>query len=81
MAQQKAAMLTTTDNPFDPFLQWNEWYAYDEAQGYHTCGYLDRMSFNAPELSERDNNVETLKAMNAIIEIEGSERYKIVYKQ
>lgn len=29
-------MLTTEDNPFDPFTQYDEWYAFDYEKGYHT---------------------------------------------
>lgn len=39
----KAAMLTTIDNPFDPFTQFDEWRAYDEQKGYNTCSYLARV--------------------------------------
>ncbi len=31
-----AVRLTTVDNPYDPFTQWDEWYAYDEGKGYAT---------------------------------------------
>ena len=34
--------LTTVDNPYDPFTQWNEWYFYDISKGYCTCERLAR---------------------------------------
>ena len=37
------SMLTTTDNPFDPFIQFDEWYAFDESKGYHSLSYLSRI--------------------------------------
>lgn len=47
-------MLTTYDNPFDPFTQWDQWYAWDEAHGYCSCGLLNRISFSSNELSPVD---------------------------
>lgn len=37
-------MLTTYDNPFDPFTQWDEWYMWDMTAGYNTPGLLERVS-------------------------------------
>lgn len=36
--------LTTDDNPFNPFTQWDEWYFYDLSQGYNTCERLARIA-------------------------------------
>lgn len=36
--------LTTTDNPFDPFTQFSEWYKYDCMKGYNSCGILAAMT-------------------------------------
>jgi len=38
------AMLTTIDNPFNPFTQFDEWKDFDETQGYYTCPYLARIA-------------------------------------
>jgi len=45
-------MLTTVDNPFDPFTQFREWYVWDEAHGYHTTGLLARVVKMSDELSD-----------------------------
>ena len=37
-------MLTTIDNPFDPFTQWDDWFAYDCQKGYYSCAYLARVA-------------------------------------
>ena len=34
--------ITTVDNPFDPFVDFDNWYKYDESKGYCTSGYLAR---------------------------------------
>lgn len=35
--------LTTYDNPYSPFSQFDSWYSFDCEKGYDCCGYLDRM--------------------------------------
>jgi hypothetical protein len=47
-------MITTVDNPFDPFTQWEEWYAFDERAGYHTTAFVARVLTTSHELSEAD---------------------------
>lgn len=45
-------MLTTKDNPWNPFTNYDEWNAWDEAHGYYTSAYLARITNDSPELSE-----------------------------
>lgn len=37
---QDEYMLTTVDNPWNPFTHFREWYVYDIMHGYHTLSYL-----------------------------------------
>lgn len=62
-------MLTTTDNPFSPFTQFDEWYAYDEAKGYHTLGYLARIANSSDELSEQEEEEAIENAIQEIIKL------------
>lgn len=43
-------MLTTIDNPFDPYTQFDEWNAYDIQKGYNTLAYIDRVAYNSSDL-------------------------------
>lgn len=61
-------MLTTTDNPYDPFTNYAEWLAYDEGRGYYTNNYLARVAFTSNELSEVDQNLAIQDAIDEIIE-------------
>lgn len=59
-------MLTTVDNPFDPFTRFDEWLEYDAFLGYNTPAFLDRVAKSSDELSEPD---QALAIQNAIDEI------------
>ena len=60
-------MLTTVDNPFDPFTQFDEWNTYDMMLGYHTCSYLDRVAMDSVELSEADSSLAIQNAIDSIV--------------
>ena len=62
-------MLTTIDNPFNPFTDWDEWYAYDREKGYNTCEYLARIARTSEELSDSDNAIELNNAIDEIIKL------------
>lgn len=61
------SMLTTTDNPYDPFDDWDNWYAYDYRKGYHTPGLLARICVTSDELSEPDQELAIEQAIDEII--------------
>lgn len=60
-------MLTTTDNPFDPFTQWDEWLAWDTGAGYNTPGYLAKVLVTSDELSEADQAAAIDSAIDEIV--------------
>lgn len=45
-------MLSTVDNPYSPFTQFDEWKAFDESKGYFTCEYLARIANASSELPD-----------------------------
>lgn len=60
-------MLTTFDNPYDPFTQWDEWYMWDMTAGYHTPGLLDRVANFSNELSDVDQHRTIQEAIDEIV--------------
>lgn len=60
-------MLTTVDNPFNPFHQFKEWYAWDVNAGYNTLGYLARIAATSDDLSEADYTQAVDNAIDEII--------------
>jgi hypothetical protein len=47
-------MLSTSDNPWNPFTHFKEWYSWDMAHGYNTSGLLDRVAKTSMDLSDAD---------------------------
>ena len=74
------SMLTTIDNPFDPFTQYDEWYAYDESQGHHTCSVLAFATKTSDELSDADEALTIESAIDEIVRLNYLGKYKKVTK-
>lgn len=60
-------MLTTIDNPYNPFTQFDEWYAFDHSKGYFSCEYLARIAVTSNEMSDEEVNEAINDAINEII--------------
>nr|DAM96980.1 MAG TPA: Protein of unknown function (DUF4080) [Caudoviricetes sp.] len=74
-------MLTTFDNPFDPFEQFTSWFLFDVEKGYNTCSYLARIANISDELSEKEVNEEIERAIDEIIKYDFMNIYKKVSRQ
>lgn len=74
-------MLTTVDNPFDPFEQFTSWFMFDEEKGYHTCSYLGRISRTSDQLSEEENELENERAIDEILKYDFRNIYKKVVQK
>lgn len=68
--------LTTIDNPFSPFTDWDEWYAYDEAKGYHSSALLARIVMVSDELSEPDQDLAISQGIDDVVEMNDNGLYK-----
>ena len=63
----RQVMLSTIDNPFNPFDQFDSWYNYDMDKGYSSCCYLSRVAFTSDSLSDVENMREIENAIDSII--------------
>lgn len=75
-----AIMLSTIDNPFDPFTQWDAWRRYDEDMKYFTCNYLARIAKTSDDLSDADNEFAIENAINEIVNLNVLGVYKKVFE-
>mgnify|MGYP006992395077 CR=1 FL=1 len=74
----ETCMLTTIDNPYDPFTDYDAWYRFDEGKGYHSCAFLARIARTSDQLSEEENMREVERAINDIIKYDPLGIYKKV---
>lgn len=71
-------MLTTVDNPYDPWTQFDEWYAFDESKGYHSSSLLARVTLTSDELSIYYQDLAVESAIDEIIQENDSGLYRKV---
>lgn len=71
-------MLTTFDNPFDPFDDFVHWFMFDVEKGYNTCSYLARVARSSEDLSIIEDKEETERAIDEIINHDFLNIYKKV---
>ena len=74
-------MLTTIDNPYDPFTQFDEWFAFDIEKGYNTCDYLAKMTHSSSELSASDQIHAVEVAIDEIVSLNLFGIYKKVTRK
>ena len=77
----RSVMVTTTDNPYDPFTQFDQWYSFDILQGYNTCSYLARIAKTSPDLSPLDQAIAIEEAVDEIVEMNLLGNYKKVVNE
>lgn len=74
-------MLTTFDNPFDPFEQFTSWFLFDVEKGYNTCSYLARIAKLSDDFTEKEVHEEIERAIDEIIQYDLMNIYKKVKRQ
>ena len=77
----KDCMLTTFDNPYDPFDQFTLWLMFDKEKGYDTCEYLARIVQLSDDLTEKEVDEETERAIDEIIKYDPFNIYKKVTRE
>lgn len=71
-------MLTTIDNPFDPFTQFAKWMLYDIRKGYNSSAYLARIARTSEEFTDEENDAEIERAIDEIIKYDFRNIYRKV---
>ena len=77
----KECMLTTFDNPFDPFEQFDQWHLFDVEKGYNTSAYLGRVVRLSDEATQKEENEEIERAIDEIIKYDVLNIYKKVTRE
>ena len=71
-------MLTTIDNPYNPFKQFDEWRVYDESNGYYSSSLLARVAYHSDELSDADQELAIETAIDEIIKEDATLKFRKV---
>ena len=64
---ESTCMLTTIDNPFDPFEQFTSWLLFDNEKGYNCSGKVDRIANVTDDMSDEEEKAEIERAIDEII--------------
>ena len=74
-------MLTTKDNPFSPFKDFDNWFRFDVEKGYHSSAYLARIAKTSDSFTDNENDEEIERAIDEIIHYDFMGIYKKVYEK
>lgn len=89
----KDYMLTTVDNPYDPFTQFKFWYGFDMQKRVvkgskmstpivtNCCGRLADEAITSDNFTEEENAIERRRAIDEIIRLDKWNIYKRAYEK
>lgn len=80
METETEFMLTTFDNPFDPFEDFTSWFMFDVEKGYYSCNYLARIANITDEMTQKERDAEIERAIDEIILYDFRNIYRKVSK-
>lgn len=72
---------TTTDNPFNPFDDFNSWFMFDIEKGYYTSSKLGRLTHLRDDMTEKEENEEVERAVDELIRIDPLDIYIKVVRE
>ena len=77
----KDCMLSTVDNPYDPFEQFNLWLMFDKEKGYDSCERLARLVDLTDDMTQKEIDEEIERAMDELIKLDFTDTFIKVYKE
>lgn len=80
MADNEDTMLTTIDNPWSPFTDYDAWLAWDHEHGYDTNGYLARVANVSLDLGEDEVYASIGQAIDEIVELNPNGMYTKAFR-
>lgn len=71
-------MLTTFDNPYNPFTEFAMWWQYDVDHGYNSCAYLARLAATSDAMTDEEEIAARNDAIDDIIAVDFLNMYRKV---
>lgn len=68
-------MLTTFDNPYNPFVDFVSWYMFDCENGYNTSSHLARIVNLDNEMTQKEVDEERNRAIDLMLEYDFEGNY------
>ena len=62
-------LITTIDNPFNPFTQPDEWYSFDKTYGYNTYQNVVSLGSFTNDMTADEEKEEYIKAMEKLLKL------------
>lgn len=83
-----ATFVTTLDNPYDYFTEFDEWYAYDTSHGYdvigqpyNTLSYIARIANVNSNMTDLEYNAAINDAVDEICRLNITGNYRKIYEK
>lgn len=74
-------MMTTFDNPYDPFEDFTSWFLFDVEMGYYTCNLLGRIVEDSDDMCQKEKDEAIERAIDEHILHSPLTIYKKVRRQ
>lgn len=71
--------LTTLDNPFDYFTDFEHWWKWDQSKGYRTCERLAKLTGSTNNLSDEEAESAITDAVMRLYQLDILGIYRLVY--
>ncbi len=72
--------VTTLDNPWNYWTQFDEWNAFDQEMGYNTNAYVARVCLASNEMSDKEYEDEVERAVDDIVRLNITGNYRKIVK-
>ena len=73
----REVMLSTKDNPYDPFTHFEEWYAFDTQKGYNCCSLIDRVCVTSNDFDDQMQEDALEETIDNVIKFLGDNFIKV----
>ena len=77
----RQVMITTVDNPYDPFIDYKNWFLFDAEKGYYTTSKLARLIKTEEGMTEKEEFEEIERAIDRLVEIDPLDIYMKVTRE
>ena len=80
MAAAQMCMLSTVDNPYNPFDEFDKWLVYDMTKGHNCCGIVDRITTTSRDVGDDMQSNDIAEAIDRFVSVDPLQLYIKVVK-